>query len=78
MTRWHRAPRSVFEQLDRAGLLGRQGKDTYTAVGPAGGVRWASARLALGVGGTLPIRRAAARREAGPPREEPRQELIDL
>ncbi|MFG2354684.1 hypothetical protein [Streptomyces sp. NPDC048521] len=33
--------------------------------------------LALGPGGVL-IRRAAARRSAGPPREEPRQELTDL
>ncbi|MFF7448595.1 MULTISPECIES: hypothetical protein [unclassified Streptomyces] len=33
---------------------------------------------AAGVGGTLLIRRVADRREAGPPREEPRQELIDL
>ncbi|CAM5729906.1 hypothetical protein SALBM311S_00400 [Streptomyces alboniger] len=31
-----------------------------------------------GVGGALLIRRAAARPGAGPPREEPRQELIDL
>ncbi|MFF7164859.1 hypothetical protein ACFZBP_26440 [Streptomyces sp. NPDC008086] len=35
-------------------------------------------RLRLsGAGGTLLIRRAAARPGAGPPREEPRQELID-
>ncbi|MGW4757131.1 hypothetical protein [Streptomyces chartreusis] len=43
---------------------------------------WALAGLAVGfaagVGGTLLIRRAAARPEAGPPRQEPRQELIDL
>ncbi|PWI17597.1 hypothetical protein DI272_28100 [Streptomyces sp. Act143] len=39
---------------------------------------WALPGLAAGVGGTLLIRRAADRQEAGPPREEPRQELIDL
>lgn len=37
-----------------------------------------AAGIALGSGGTLLIRRAAARRDAGPPREEPHQELIDL
>ncbi|GAA2260450.1 hypothetical protein [Streptomyces indiaensis] len=45
-------------------------------------VRWGVAAgapgLAAGAGGTLLIRGAAARREAGPPREEPRQVLIDL
>jgi hypothetical protein len=87
--RWHRAPRSVFERLDIARLLGD------AAGGPVGGrpaadppgsvrgdVRWAvtagALGLAAGVGGTLLIRRAAARREAGSPREEPRQVLIDL
>ncbi|WP_257041067.1 hypothetical protein [Streptomyces sp. TLI_55] len=39
---------------------------------------WALPGLAVGAGGTLLIRRAAARQKAGPPREEPRQELIDL
>ncbi|MDT7840766.1 hypothetical protein [Streptomyces justiciae] len=39
---------------------------------------WALPGVAAGVGGTLLIRRAAARQKAGPPREEPRQELIDL
>ncbi|MFJ8592917.1 hypothetical protein [Streptomyces sp. NPDC093598] len=86
--RWHRAPRSVFERLDTARLLG----DAEGGLGsPAaadlpgsvrGDVRWAvtagALGLAAGVGGTLLIRRAAARREAGPPREEPRQMLIDL
>lgn len=54
--------------------------------GQAGGGWWwalpgaaAGAVLALVLGpGRVPIRRAAARRSAGPPREEPRQELIDL
>lgn len=82
--RWHRAPRSVFAQLERAGLLGAtdagggavgDGSESADLAGPAW---WAVAGVAVGVGGTLLIRRAAARREAGPPREEPRQELIDL
>ncbi|MET9758374.1 hypothetical protein ABZ016_04865 [Streptomyces sp. NPDC006372] len=89
--RWHRAPRSVFERLDLARLLGGSamegGSGGSTASGDLSGpvrgdVRWAAAGLAAGlaagVGGTLLTRRAAARREAGPPREEPRQELIDL
>ncbi|NUT25052.1 MAG: hypothetical protein HOV84_03810 [Streptomyces sp.] len=87
--RWHRAPRSVFERLDLAGLLGEtEGGLVGSAAagdrtGPLrGGAGWAVAGLAAGfvtgVGGTLLIRRAAARPEAGPPREEPRQELIDL
>ncbi|MGW1362607.1 hypothetical protein ACWCQP_35020 [Streptomyces chartreusis] len=90
--RWHRAPRSVFERLDLAALLGETEDElTGAAVGAAAGDRpgaglddtgWALAGLAVGfaagVGGTLLIRRAAARPEAGPPRQEPRQELIDL
>ncbi|MFD7279001.1 hypothetical protein ACFV80_18655 [Streptomyces sp. NPDC059862] len=84
--RWHRAPRSVFERLDGARLLG--GQDGTGAAGPgaragrASGAWWAIpglvVGLALGAGGTLLIRRAAARPMAGPPRAEPRQELIDL
>ncbi|MFJ8536303.1 hypothetical protein [Streptomyces sp. NPDC093591] len=87
--RWHRAPRSVFERLDLAGVLG--GTEDGLAEAAAAGDRpgpvmgdagWAAAGLAVGfatgVGGTLLIRRAAARPGAGPPREEPRQELIDL
>ncbi|WP_246101375.1 hypothetical protein [Streptomyces cyaneus] len=87
--RWHRAPRSVFERLDLAGLLGET-EDGLVEVAAAGDrpgpvmgdPGWAVAGLvvgvATGVGGTLLIRRAAARPGAGPPREEPRQELIDL
>lgn len=85
--RWHRAQRTVFDRLDRAGLLGGAGEGR-----PGGGhggegadshgVWWAVPGLAVGfaagVGGTRLIRRAAARPGAGPPREEPRQELIDL
>ncbi|MGW3285481.1 hypothetical protein ACWDR3_12660 [Streptomyces sp. NPDC001002] len=47
-----------------------------------GGVWWTlpglAVGLAVGAGGTLLIHRAAARQGAGPPREEPRHELIDL
>ncbi|WUR99184.1 hypothetical protein OG226_20640 [Streptomyces sp. NBC_01261] len=82
--RWHRAPRAVFAQMERAGMLGGTGNSSRAvgggseSAGPAGPVWWAAAGVAVGIGGTLLIRRAAARREAGPPREEPRQELIDL
>jgi hypothetical protein len=92
--RWHRAPRSIFVQLEQekvlVGLVGGA-----AAAGPArdavaeervrraaGSAWWAVPGLAVGLvvgaGGTLLIRRAAARQGAGPPREEPRQELIDL
>jgi len=90
--RWHRAPRSVLERLERGRLLGgAEGGRAETGAVTGGGegsgpgaddLGWAAAGLAVGVaagaGGTGLIRRAAARREAGPPREEPRQELIDL
>ncbi len=88
--RWHRAPRSVFERFELARLLGdAEGGSVASPAAAAdldgpvrGDVRWAAVAgalgLAAGVGGTLLLRRAAARREAGPPREEPRQVLIDL
>lgn len=78
--RWHRAPRSVYDELEGKELFG-PGSVTGGAADPAGGPGWATAGLAaglaLGSGGTLLIRRAAAGREPGPPRES-RQELIDL
>ncbi|MFI9763119.1 hypothetical protein ACIHFB_34930 [Streptomyces sp. NPDC051963] len=106
--RWHRAPRSVFADLDTTGLLGTVGDGRALDTGPdaasgaagagsaedgagragdtpvqgSGDVWWAVPGLAVGfvtgVGGTLLIRRAAAGHEAGPPRDGPRQELIDL
>ncbi|WP_247197808.1 hypothetical protein [Streptomyces sp. GESEQ-35] len=95
--RWHRAPRSVFADLNRTGLLGTvddgaaldtgsaedgAGRAGDTPVQGSGDVWWALPGLAVGfvtgVGGTLLIRRAAAGHEAGPPRDGPRQELIDL
>ncbi|MFK4106004.1 hypothetical protein ACI2L1_39305 [Streptomyces sp. NPDC019531] len=90
--RWHRAPRTVFDQLDREGLVGGpvEGQHVSGAGAEGGdgswslthGARWAVPGLAVGfvagAGGTRLIRRAAARPGAGPPREGPRQELIDL
>ncbi|MFE9111507.1 hypothetical protein ACFYN9_18015 [Streptomyces collinus] len=88
--RWHRAPRSVFERFDLARLLGdTEGGPVASPAAAAApdrpvrdDVQWAVTAgvlgLAAGAGGTLLIRRAAARREAGPPRGEPRQVLIDL
>jgi hypothetical protein len=84
--RWHRAPQAVFDRLDRAGLAGdagaSQGEGAKGSTGPEHGVWWAVPGLAVGfaagVGGTRLIRRAAAGPGAGPPRHEPRQELIDL
>ncbi|MFD8218113.1 hypothetical protein ACFV2U_31485 [Streptomyces sp. NPDC059697] len=81
--RWHRAPRSLFERV-----VGR-GRLIEAAAGAPASKRGVGERarrvlpglgagLLLGVGGTVLVRRAAARRDgAGPPRE-PRQELIDL
>ncbi|WP_374208562.1 hypothetical protein [Streptomyces lincolnensis] len=86
--RWHRAPRAALDQVDRAGLLdGSGGEDAGAGDSSPGGwsadgAWWAVPGLAMGfaagAGGTRLIRRAAARPGAGPPREEPRQELIDL
>ncbi|WP_308290045.1 hypothetical protein [Streptomyces cylindrosporus] len=97
--RWHRAPRSVFAQLEQEKVLVGLGEGVAAAGGTGeggasgqvagergggghGSVWWAASGLAVGVvvgvGGSLLIRRAAARTGAGPPPEEPRQELIDL
>ncbi|MFJ9907105.1 hypothetical protein ACIRVK_30160 [Streptomyces sp. NPDC101152] len=83
--RWHRAPRSVFTQLEQAKVLSGRGDGMAGADqgrGGRDGVWWAVPGMALGcaigAGGTLLIRRAAGRHGAGPPREGPRQELIDL
>lgn len=81
--RWHRVPRGEYDRLAGVGFMGLGGAPP--AVGEAGageggareGVWWAAGGLALGVAGTLLTRRAAARRGARPPRDEPRQELID-
>ncbi|MGW3495102.1 hypothetical protein [Streptomyces sp. NPDC001020] len=75
--RWRRAPRDVFDRLDKRGLIGPPAAD---AGGPSDHLRWGvmglGAGLVLGVGGTYAVRRAAARRDGLRP--EPRQELIDL
>ncbi|MFJ8540839.1 hypothetical protein ACIRFH_02275 [Streptomyces sp. NPDC093586] len=78
--RWHRAPRRVYDRLVAEGFIGEEPAATGDggAGGPWDGVRWAAAGLAAGVAATLLVRRAAARRGAGPPRGGPRQELIDL
>ncbi|MFD0504830.1 hypothetical protein ACFQ0G_21840 [Streptomyces chiangmaiensis] len=74
--RWRRAPRAVFDRLAKSGLFGEPVKAEDDS---ADGLRWGAvgvgAGLALGGGGVfVALRRAAARREAGPPR----QEVIDL
>ncbi|MBD0423136.1 hypothetical protein H0H10_28940 [Streptomyces sp. TRM S81-3] len=89
--RWHRAPRWAYERSAWVGPFaaaskggdGSRSRSAEAGRGSGGrpgadGFWWAAGGLAAGVGGTLLIRRAAVRREAGPPREEPRQELIDL
>ncbi|MFJ1603173.1 hypothetical protein ACIOHS_07375 [Streptomyces sp. NPDC088253] len=81
--RWHRAPRSLFEQVvGRGRLIEAASGAPASKRGAEERARWMltglGAGLLLGGGGTLLVRRAAAWREgAGPPRE-PRQELIDL
>ncbi|MFJ8936882.1 hypothetical protein ACIRL0_14410 [Streptomyces sp. NPDC102365] len=82
--RWHRASRAVYDQVERTALFG-SGPVVGGGSGPGDRAWWAQpglarglvAGLVLGCGGTVLIRRAAARRAPGPPRE-PRQELIDL
>lgn len=91
--RWHRAPRSVFEQWEKQGRLFGSGSGSVAAMADGEARRVESARweerarwtipalaagLALGAGGTLLMRRVAARRDAAGPPREPRQELIDL
>ncbi len=87
--RWHRASRSVFEEMSRAGLPAGVGSGAAADATDGRDGEWAAGGLwpdvwglalgfAAGVGGTLLIRHAAARPGAGPPREGPRQELIDL
>ncbi|MFJ3717071.1 hypothetical protein [Streptomyces sp. NPDC090057] len=79
--RWHPARRDLYDRLDRAGLLGAP-----APVAPGRSRSWsavelwwaAAGGLAAGAAGTLLVRRAADRRRTGPPRGEPRQELIDL
>ncbi|MFJ5776785.1 hypothetical protein [Streptomyces sp. NPDC093094] len=74
-TRWENGP--------TAKAAGRRTTGAGTAPWSDGSGWWwtlpgLGAGIALGYGGALLIRRAAARHESGPPREEPRQELIDL
>lgn len=77
--RWHRAPRHLYERLKDSELLGDTDRPSGAARSDSSvSLWWAVGGLAVGAGGTLLIHRAAARRGAGPPRREPRQELIDL
>ncbi|MFI2430473.1 hypothetical protein [Streptomyces sp. NPDC018693] len=83
--RWHRTSRATFDQLERLGLVGAPPQRHPTpkpAPDRADALRWAIPGLALGTvlgaAGTALIRRAAILQDAGPPRSEPRQELIDL
>ncbi|WP_236570005.1 hypothetical protein [Streptomyces mexicanus] len=77
--RWHRAPRDAYAQLADAGFLGLGAeRPGARGDGRGDGVWWAAAGLAAGVAGTVLAGRVAARRRAGPPRQEPRHELIDL
>ncbi|MFA3873893.1 hypothetical protein ABS735_09425 [Streptomyces sp. MMCC 100] len=77
--RWHRVPRDTYERLTGEGFLAADGTGAGGDDGGRYGVWWAAAAgLGAGVAGTLLIRRAADRYRAGPPRGEPRQELIDL
>ncbi|WP_234377024.1 hypothetical protein [Streptomyces sp. TP-A0356] len=77
--RWRRVSRSAFDRLEKGGLFGQPSDAVQD--GSSGTLLWGAlglgAGLALGVGGTLVVRRMAARREGGPP-PEPRSELIDL
>ncbi|CAM5595799.1 putative protein OS=Streptomyces tendae OX=1932 GN=GUR47_16585 PE=4 SV=1 [Streptomyces tendae] len=78
--RWHRVPRDTYAWLADEGFFAEDGTGAQGEGGDGGpdGVWWAAAGLGAGVAGTLLVRRAAARYRAGPPRGEPRQELIDL
>ncbi|MGW2641386.1 hypothetical protein [Streptomyces sp. NPDC001348] len=76
--RWHRAPRALYDRLAGDGFM-PEGHDASGGGHRSGDpLWWAAGGLAAGFAGGFLARRTAARREAGPPREEPRQELIDL
>ncbi|MEU6093905.1 hypothetical protein [Streptomyces sp. NPDC047079] len=76
--RWRRAPRPVFDRLERDGLFA--GPLPSAAGGLSDRLLWGAgglvAGLALAAGGAYAVRRAAARGQGLP--REPRQELIDL
>jgi hypothetical protein len=91
--RWHRAPRDILARVEQERLLAdgtgseSSGKGSGAALDAQTGAAWwaipgLALGAALGAGGSVLIRRAAARHEAGPPQRgsqgEPRQELIDL
>ncbi|MFF0589495.1 hypothetical protein ACFYWD_26405 [Streptomyces sp. NPDC003781] len=76
--RWHRVPRDTYAWLAEEGFFAQDGAADMREGGGPDGVWWAAAGLGAGVAGTLLVRRAADRNRAGPPRGEPRQELIDL
>ncbi|MFG2678523.1 hypothetical protein [Streptomyces sp. NPDC048392] len=76
--RWHRVPRDTYARLTEEGFPAADGTGAGGDEGGRDGGWWAAAGLGAGVTGTLLIRRAADRYRAGPPRGEPRQELIDL
>ncbi|MEU5596546.1 hypothetical protein [Streptomyces sp. NPDC020298] len=77
--RWHRAPRAVYDRLAREGFMAESREASGGGgLGSGDALWWAAGGLAAGFAGGFLACRAAARREAGPPREEPRQELIDL
>jgi len=73
--RWHQVDRGVYELWGaRAAKAEEPDEGAVTRWLLPGGVG-----VALGAGGVLLLmRRAATRRDAGPPRDEPRQELIEL
>ncbi|MFB9352157.1 hypothetical protein ACFFUA_32900 [Streptomyces heliomycini] len=75
--RRHRVPWDVHDRLDGDGFLGGEPEASASGGGPDGPVR-AVGGLGGGIAGTLLVRRAAARYRTGPPRGEPRRELIDL
>jgi len=76
--RWRRAPRDVFDRLEKSGLFGQPAADGEAR--PSDHLSWGlmglGAGLLLGIGGTYVVRQAAARRGGPPP--EPRHELIEL
>ncbi|ALO98503.1 hypothetical protein SHL15_7498 [Streptomyces hygroscopicus subsp. limoneus] len=77
--RWHRPPRREYDRPTGGGFLWLGGAPAAAREGGVvEGAWWAAGGLAVGVLGTLLVRNAAARRGAGPPRDAPRRELIDL
>ncbi|GAQ51573.1 hypothetical protein [Streptomyces acidiscabies] len=76
--RWHPAPRPAYDRWEREGGFTGVAASTPGSGSGGGWLVPGGVGVALGAGGMLLVRRVAGRRGGGPPRDGPRQELIEL